>query len=325
MEPRGKDRNFLVRSLLPPLLVGITACILFIAIMGSALKSPEPNGVPIALETGSPVLSGIAARAESFMPGAFLVKRYPSAPAARAALEDQQAYAALVLLPGPALLVTEATGFPTSVVVTQAFTGAAARTPLVVRDLAPFPVRDEEGLGAFFLVFGLTIAGLAFTIMLHIRARTVGRYTHLVVAAIFSLTAGLVGALTDDVLLGVVPGHFLAESVIGTIFAFCIVMVMRSLICLVGTTGIPLSVLWFVPVCVAASGGLVQYHFLPAFYRLISQAVPAGASVTMLLRTTYFGGRGISGPIVTLAVWAVAGTAAALGIPGLRDGRRQGR
>jgi hypothetical protein len=48
-------------------------------------------------------------------------------------------------------------------------------------------MRDEEGLGAFFLIFGLTLASLAFTILLHIRARTIGRYAQILAAAAFAV------------------------------------------------------------------------------------------------------------------------------------------
>jgi hypothetical protein len=244
---QGKERSSLATVLLPPILAGTVVCILFTAILGSALMSPTPHDIPIALGGTSPILSRIATEVETSMPGAFLVEHYPSAAAATTALRHQKVYGALVLGTTPTLLVTEATGFPASIVIGQAFAAAPSKTPLAVRDIAPFPMRDEEGLGAFFLIFGLTIASLAFTILLHIRARTIGRYAQIAAAATFAIISGIAGALTVDVLLGVIPGHILSESIVGAVLTFSIVMVMRAAICIFGTGGVPISIVWFVP------------------------------------------------------------------------------
>jgi hypothetical protein len=301
------------------MLAGTITPIIFIGILGAAIKSPTPHEVPIALESRSPILLRIAEKVETSEPGAFLVEKYPSAAAAATALRNQHVYGALVLEPAPTLLVTEATGLPASSVIGQEFGAAAAKTPLAVRDIAPFPMRDEDGLSAFLLIFGLTIASELFSVMLYLRARTIGRYRHVGLAALFSVFAGIAGALTVDLLLGVLPGHFLTESAIGALLTFSIVMVIRAVICIIGPAGIPLAIIWFVPVSIAASGGLLQYLFLPAFYRVISQAIPAGASLTIVMRLNYFGGREIVDPTLTLAVWAAAGTACALVASVFRD------
>jgi len=71
---------------------------------------------------------------------------------------------------------------------------------------------------------------------------------------------------------------------------------------------------------VSASGGPVDYHFLPGFWRALSQYLPPGAAMTAIRNALYFDG-GISGPILTLAGWTAFGLGLTATVDALRARR----
>jgi hypothetical protein len=125
--------------------VGLMAVVvfqlLFASVFLSVLHRPALHHAPVAVADASPIADTVS-RQDG---GAIRLIREPTAQAARAAIRDGQAYAALVAgRPAESLLIQTAASPGTASALTSGFTQAAAalKAPLVVRDLAPLPASD---------------------------------------------------------------------------------------------------------------------------------------------------------------------------------------
>ena len=135
--------------------IGLAAVVLFQLLFASVflgvLHHPAPHHAPVAVVGASPVAT-VAAREGG---GSVRLITEPTVTAARAAIRDGDAYAAIV--PGPhaeTLLIETAASPGTASVLTKEFTATAAalKVPLRVSDLAPLPPSDPTGSSLYFLV-----------------------------------------------------------------------------------------------------------------------------------------------------------------------------
>ena len=83
---------------------------------------------------------------------------------------------------------------------------------------------------------------------------------------------------------------------------FSAAAVTMALQVLAGVLGIGLTVLLFVVIGNPSAGGAYQPSLLPAFWRSLSYALPNGAGTDTIRRIVYFGGDGITGHLVVIAV-----------------------
>jgi hypothetical protein len=124
--------------------------------------------------------------------------------------------------------------------------------------------------------------------------------------------AGLVVALTVDVIVGALDGDFLGIALVSGLTALAVSAAAHGLGRLGGRPGIVVAVLFLLPVGVSASGGAVGYEFEPAFHAALSQILPPGAAVTAVRNVEYFDWAATAAPLLTLAAWAVGGFAIGL-------------
>src|SRR6185312_5947073 len=88
---------------------------------------------------------------------------------------------------------------------------------------------------------------------------------------------------------------------------------------LLGPPGIGLAALIVVLLDLVSSGGPVGSSFLPDAYRWLAPWMPAGELSSALRGVLYFGGTGVTMPIVVMAGWGLVGLlllAAAAFMPG---------
>jgi hypothetical protein len=91
---------------------------------------------------------------------------------------------------------------------------------------------------------------------------------------------------------------------------------------LFGVIGIGVTVLVFVILGNPSAGGAYQPPMLPPFWRAISTPLPNGAGVDCVRRIVYFGSHGITGYLIVIGSYAVAG---AVAIAASRIQRRRAR
>jgi uncharacterized phage infection (PIP) family protein YhgE len=70
-------------------------------------------------------------------------------------------------------------------------------------------------------------------------------------------------------------------------------------------------VLLFVILGNPSAGGAYQPALLPPFWRALSGALPNGAGTDAVRRIVYFGGTGITGHLIVIVIYIVAGAVVA--------------
>jgi hypothetical protein len=273
----------------PAIVVAVVAILLgglFVTSYTIALARPQPHDVPTALVgsvQGRPDEQLVRAL-ERAAGSDFAFRPEPTETAAVAAIEQQRVYAALVLTsPRPRLLVASAAGASVARVLEQAAQRVqeARGHLLVVRDAAPLPKRDPNGLVVFYTTLGATILG-----------------------------AGLVLTLVTGPLLDALRGSFAErwallslESLVASFFA-------ATMIVLIGRWALVPTWLLFVVIGNTSSGGAVAPPLLPPVLAFIGRWLSPGATVEALRTTVYFPHDQHLQPWLVLIAWVLCCLAA---------------
>jgi len=252
---------------------------------------------------------------------------------ARQQILDQKVYSALLVDPNgtrDTLLVANARGPALATAVQQVVTSVEARRhrTLATEDLVPLASGDADGLSSFYLVVGWCVGGYLVASILGISAgaRPANFSRALIrvgVLALYSVAAGLGGAVIIGPVLNALPGSILGLWGVGALLVFAVGVFTMALECLFGIVGIGLAVLLFVVLGNPSAGGVFPPPMIPAFWRVIGPWLPNGAATSVTRSIAYFGGTRITGPLLVLAVWAVLGTAVSLVVTKLRPGGRE--
>jgi hypothetical protein len=313
-------RNGPAARLGPPLAAGLFLACAFVGLFTAAVHAPAPNDVRVAVVAPPPMQQRLQHGLDRAVPGGFDLARYESAAAARRALLDQDVSGALVAAgPRPTLLVASAASPPTAEAVRGAV-AAAFGNRLAVVDARPLPPHDRRGLSAFFLVAGTTVASVLFGALLFFFARGVDTRLRVAALVTFAVLAGLVVALTADVVVGALTGAFLALAGLTALLALAVAAPTAALTRLLGLPGVGLSVLVLMLVALPSSGGPVGAALMPGFYGALTHALPGGAALTALRSAIYFDGAAIWGLVAVLGAWALAGL-----VVEIAAGARRGR
>lgn len=282
--------------------VTITLGALFVTSYMLSLGDPVAHQIDTAI-VGSPTPREHAVAAlERATRGRIDFHPYPSLVAARRAIDKQQVYGALDLTQRtPKLYVASAAGAS----VARTLEGAFAEDPQIrVVDTHPLPPSDPQGLDVFYVVLATTILG--FTTVFQVRAHAGG-------LGVRSWTAFVVGfALTASLVLTLIAGpvlHRLALPIAETwgilaLQALTVATFASTMSVLLGRWAIIPTWLLFVVLGNSSSGGAVAPPLLPRPYRIISQWLPSGATVTAVRNAVNFHADQQVHPIVVLVTWA---------------------
>ena len=273
---------------------------LFVASYMLTLGHPVPHRIDTAV-VGSPTSHAVAAL-ERATRGSVVFHTYPSVTAARRALDAQQVYAALDLtLRPPRLYVASAAGASVSRTLEAAFAGDPQ---IQVVDTHPLPPSDPQGLDVFYLVLATTILG--FTTVFQVRAHAgglgYGSWTAFVLA--FALAASLVLTLVAGPVLHRLSLPIAESWGILALQALTVAAFASTMGVLLGRWAIVPTWLLFVVLGNSSSGGAVSPPLLPHPYRIISQWLPSGATVTATRNAVYFHADQHVQPVAVLAAWA---------------------
>jgi hypothetical protein len=275
---------------------------LFVTSYMLSLGDPVPHQIHTAV-VGSPTPHAPAVAAlERVTDGSIDFHTYTSVTAARRAIDRQQVYAALDLTRRtPRLYVASAAGASVS----RLLEGALADDPkLRVIDTHPLPPSDPQGLDVFYLVLATTILG--FTTIFQVRSHAGG-------LGLRDWTAFMLGfALAASLVLTLVAGpvlHRLALPIaeswgILALQALTVAAFASTMGVLLGRWALVPTWLLFVILGNSSSGGAVSPPLLPRPYRIISQWLPSGATVTAVRNAVYFRADQHAQPVLVLATWA---------------------
>jgi hypothetical protein len=303
-------------------LVLVPALVLMLAFAFSyvgAFHDPTPHAVPVAV-VGPPA----AAAALDHLPGDPLdAHQVASRSDALSQIDDRDIYGAYEIATNR-LFVASAANVATAIALELTFAGIAAarhRPAARITDVKPLPPKDPNGTAAFYAmiawVFGgyiaATLIGLIGAPRSTSRQRAAARVGAL---AGFSIVAGILSVVMLRLCFGVFSGHVVALCATAALTVFAGGAATAGIQAAAGPAGTGLVILVFVILGNPASGGPFARPLLPGLWRTVGGLLPPGASVELARSALFFGGARITGPILVLIGWAVAGTALALALGG---------
>jgi hypothetical protein len=294
---------------LAPFALGFVFAIVFVLVITTATRSPQPHHVPVGLVAPAPIADRIQTGLESRAPGAFDVHRRGSEMDARQAVLDNRDYGALIVQgPSARVLVTGANGTATTTAIRTVFSGIASSAHLgvTVEDVRPLPSSDPAGVLAGLLLIPLILASLLGGVS-GLIAPSVPVPVRLVLLVAYAATVGAGVTLTVRLVEGGLSADLWAVGGVTSLFVLAMAATVTCLQRIAGIAGLGLAVLTLLVFGLPTAGLFVPWEFLPDFYRALSQNLPPGAAVTALRDLLYLGGGDLERPLTVLSVWAAAG------------------
>ncbi|MFI6527846.1 DUF3533 domain-containing protein [Streptomyces uncialis] len=301
------------------LVIGVVALqLLFIASYVGALHHPKPTDVAFGVAAPAGAAERTMARLDALPGDPLDTRTVRDAGQARAQIMEREIDGALVVDPAgrtDTLLVASGGGAALSASLVKLVTEALAPQDREVRteDVAPASPEDFEGLSSFYLVVGWCVGGYLCASILAISAgarpanaqRAVIRLGALALA---SLAGGIGGAVIIGPILGALPGSVFALWGLGALVTFAVGAATLALQGLTGIVGIGLAILIVVIAGNPSAGGAFPSPMLPPFWKAIGPALPPGAGTWVARSIAYFHGNAVTGPLLVLSAWAVAGS-----------------
>ena len=306
----------------------------FIVSYVGALHHPTPHELSIAVVAPPQVQPQLVAALEAVPDDAVRAVTAADRAEATARIEDQKIYAALLVDPTgtqDTLLVANARG-PAAARAAEEIVTAIGRSQgrtVVVQDVVPLAEGDAEGLSSFYLVIGWCVGGYLVASILGISAgsrpaNTSRAVIRLGVLALYSVAAGIGGAVIVGPVLDALPGSTWGLLGLGTLVVFAVGAFTMAMECLFGIVGIGLAVLLFVVLGNPSAGGVFPPPMMPAFWRAVGAWFPNGAGTDVARSIAYFDSTGIPVPLMVLIAWAVVGVAVTLVSVAFKPGRERG-
>jgi hypothetical protein len=178
---------------------------------------------------------------------------------------------------------------------------------LRVRDAAPLPPGDPEGLVVFYTTLAATIIGFLTMFQLRANAKGLPLRAWLGSAVALAVGTGLMLTLVTGPIIGALPGSFVEKWAIISLESLTAGLVASALIVLVGRWALIPVWLLFVVLGNTSSGGAVAPPLLPPPYEFIGRWLSPGATVNALRDTVYFPQTQQIEPVLVLVAWATAG------------------
>jgi hypothetical protein len=303
------SRRKSLTGLMPPLVGGLLIVVVFIGLIGTAIRSPQPHDIPVGLVGPAPAVQQMTSAFDTNAPGAFQFTMYASEQDARAALDDRSVDGVLVLGSGT-LIVAGAEGDGATGVITAAFTNAfkAQGNALTVETVHPFPSGDAHGLILFFVVVATLISTLASQAILFATRQPEGLGLRLGFIAVYGVLVGLTAMGMATWISGGYGDGFWAAAGVDALASMALGAMVGGLARLLGPPGIGLAALVML-LSLVSSGGPVGSQLLPDFYRALAPWTIANEAFSALKGALFFGGAALGGPLAVMTGWLVVGLA----------------
>jgi hypothetical protein len=329
--PRRETRRLVlgypVQQLIRPVtvLLGVIAFqLLFVSVFLGVLHEPAFHHTPIAV-TGSPPLAAVLAHQEH---GAIDLLRERGTAAAQATIHDGRAYGAVEGgRHGTTLLIASAASPGTASLLTKqlAKDAAAARTPLLIRDLAPLPASDPTGVALYFLIVAWMLGGYVGATVLSMtmggprcsRLREV--VLRLALLAVFAAASAVLGALIIGPGLGVVHGYHPWLAACGTLLGFAAGAATAGLQAALGLPGTLIAIIGMVVLGNPTAGTSIATPLLASPWDVLGQLLPPGAALSLSRNIVYHVDPDITRPLIALSAYALAGALVMAGTAVIRQ------
>lgn len=275
-----------------------------------------PRDVPLVVAGPAQAVDGVErALAENAGPDAFTVTLVDSPGAARAALEERDAYGALVLSPTGMEVLTAPAASPAVAQLLSAIAQSAPGGPATVTEVVPLPAGDPRGAvfgsGSLPVVLGGIATGAVAALLVRRSAAAAA-----VVAGV-ALGAASLAVLVLQGWLDALRGDWWANLGVLALGLAAIALVVAGLGRALGRAGVALGALSVLLLGNPFSGATSAPELLPGGWSELGQLMPPGAATQALRSTAFFEGAGAGGPLLVLGAWIAAGLVL-IALPGRR-------
>lgn len=278
----------------------------------ASMHSPTPHDMPIAIVGSSSTTGAFSSALEDAEGDGVALERVDSAAAARELVVTREAVAAVVIDGDTATLYTA-----TAAGASQASTVTAMIAPVVLEqgltleseNLVPLPANDSSGLGAMFLTTALVMAGYLPFSTLRSNSPELLKFRRIVplLAAWAALIAGVVWLVTGPILGVVTSSYYLPVLGVAWLGVFAIACVQLFITRVFGALGVIVGMLLLMVLGMPSSNMSMSIYSMPPFFRTLHEFLPMPAIGESMRSVLYFGGAGVTGHLLVLAIGAVVG------------------
>jgi len=275
-----------------------------------AMANPTPHSVPTAVVSEPDTSRGreFVAGMDKALDASLVIRVYPTAAAAREALEEQEVFAIVRSgTRGVSLDVAAASGAAVAQLLAESAVkvGDALNIQVAVQDVKPLQKGDPRGLALFYISLAAVIIGFVGAIQLSVHARALIPGERIGFTILYSLLGAFAIAAVVDWLLGAVDLPFVESWLILAFTMFTSGMVFTMFNTLIGRWAMLPT--WGVMVLLGnpSSGGAVSWPLLPSLLGHIGRWLPPGASVNAQHTAVYYQGHQRVFPYLVLAGWAL--------------------
>ncbi|AMB59890.1 ABC transporter permease [Microterricola viridarii] len=323
-KPRSTPVRYLMLALFPFSMVA-----LMLGIMLTAMHSPTPVGLPVAIVCSSEgAAAQLAQGLEASTGDMFAFRTELSAETADELVYSGELVGALVLPdagnPAATLYSSGAAGTGQQLVVQRVFQQTAQQAGFELKqiDVAPLNSTDTGGAVSLYIAMSWVMAGfLGVTVLAGGAPKQLRVRKLLPTMAGWAVFMSLVTWLIAGPIVGAYQGPVWALLGIGALTVFCLSLVTAALARLMGLLAVVPVVTLFMFIGVPASGGGLSTYMQPGLFQTLHDVLPLPAALDAVRAITYYGGAGIGQPLLTLGVWGVCGLVAGLVISAVQNAR----
>lgn len=314
-------------GLIPFLLV-----MMLVSVYTTSMHQPTPRDLPVAVIGTGQQAAGLAERLNAVEDGPVEVRTVGSASEARTLLLDREISAAFKPPAAPGgsatLYTAQAAGMGQASMVQAIFGGIAAQqgVPVEHREIAPLPPEDGMGISAMMIVTGWILAGYMIVTMVTQGAPEVFTLRRMpAFLAVWAALMSIVVWLIADPVIGAVGGHAVEMLALGWATIFAVGLAQSFIARLIGGLGSIVGVFVLMYLGVPSSNLGMPVKAMPGFFEWLHGVLPTPAAGEALRAVLYFGGDGVSGHLLVLALWGAVGVAGSVALDSLRNRRGPGR
>ncbi|MFB7797460.1 hypothetical protein [Isoptericola sp. NPDC056134] len=280
----------------------------------------EPKDLPVAVAGPPQAVAGVGAALVEAQPGAVDLLPVADRDAAVAAIQERDAYGAIVLGEAPEVLTASAAGSVTNQLLTglaprlqaglaqqaAAAGGDPAAAPSVtVTDVVPLSPDDPRGTGLTAAMFPLLLGGMLGGIAISVLV--VGALRRVLAVAVYAAVGGGVLVAVLQSWFGVLQGDWWTNAGAAALALAAVAAPITGFVALLGRAGIAVGTVTMMLVANPISGATMPPEFLPWHWGEIGQWFPPGAGATLLRDLSYFPSADAAPAWLALGLWAAAG------------------
>ncbi|MFB7085726.1 hypothetical protein [Streptomyces sp. NPDC056296] len=307
--PAPDGRKRFVR--LTAVVIGLTAAItLMLCAFGLPSANSGPHQVPVGVTGPQSAVDSLKAQLPD---DEWDVTAYPDTQALTRAVQDRDALGGFSMeADGVTVYTAAAGGQQASGAITALGDSLAERqsSPATVHEVVPFPDDDPKGTGLASAALPMIFGGiLPAVVLLQLFPGHAGLRLRLAGVIAFALAAGAAVTAVLQFGIGTLDGNFWLTSLGMGLGMAALAIPFLGLESLFGYAGFGAGSVVMMFLGNPLSGLGTGPYWLPDGWSTLGQLLPPGASGSLLRSNAFFDGTGASGPLLVLALWALAGLA----------------